>query len=49
MTNRQLGAALWMLLTGVAVHLYPVLLQRSIMLRLQPPLDKTGSAHWIGR
>ena len=36
--------ALWMLLPGVVVHLYPVLLQRSIMLRLQPLLDKTGSA-----
>jgi hypothetical protein len=38
------SAALWMLLPGVVVHLYPVLLQRSIMLRLQPLLDKTGSA-----
>jgi hypothetical protein len=28
--------ALWILLPGVAVHLYPVLLQRSNMLRLQP-------------
>jgi Glycosyl-4,4'-diaponeurosporenoate acyltransferase len=37
------SAALWMLLPGVVVHLYPVLLQRSIMLRLQPLLDKTGS------
>jgi hypothetical protein len=37
-------AALWMLLPGVVVHLYPVLLQRSIMLRLQPLLHKTGSA-----
>ena len=35
--------ALWMLLPGVAVHLYPVLLQRSILLRLQPLLDKTDS------
>jgi hypothetical protein len=43
------SAALWMLLPGVVVHLYPVLLQRSIMLRLQPLLDKTGSADWIGR
>src|SRR5262249_5054081 len=34
--------ALWMLLPGVVVHLYPVLLQRSIMLRLQPLLDKTA-------
>ena len=38
------SAALWMLLPGVVVHLYPVLLQRSIMLRLQPLLDKTGSS-----
>ena len=30
--------ALWILLPGVPVHLYPVLLQRSIMLRLQPLL-----------
>jgi hypothetical protein len=37
------SGALWMLLPGVVVHLYPVLLQRSIMLRLQPLLDKTGS------
>ena len=43
------SAALWMLLPGVVVHLYPVLLQRSIMLRLQPLLDKTGSADWIER
>jgi hypothetical protein len=28
--------ALWMLLPAVVPHLYPVLLQRSIMLRLQP-------------
>jgi hypothetical protein len=34
--------ALWMLLPGVVVHLYPLLLQRSIMLRLQPLLEKTG-------
>lgn len=38
------SAALWMLLPGAVVHLYPVLLQRSIMLRLQPLLDKTPSA-----
>jgi Glycosyl-4,4'-diaponeurosporenoate acyltransferase len=41
--------ALWMLLPGVVVHLYPVLLQRSIMLRLQSLLDKAGSADWVGR
>jgi hypothetical protein len=35
--------ALWILLPGVVIHLYPVLLQRSIMLRLQPLLDKFGS------
>ena len=34
--------ALWILLPGVFVHLYPVLLQRSIMLRLQPLLDKSS-------
>lgn len=34
--------ALWILLPGVVVHLYPVLLQRSIMLRLKPLLDKSG-------
>jgi hypothetical protein len=43
------SGALWMLLPGVVVHLYPVLLQRSIMLRLQPLLDKTAPADWIGR
>jgi hypothetical protein len=32
--------ALWILLSGVFVHLYPVLLQRAILLRLQPRLDK---------
>ena len=37
------SGALWMLLPGVVPHLYPVLLQRSIMLRLQPLLDKSGS------
>ena len=37
------SGALWMLLPGVVFHLYPVLLQRSILLRLQPLLDKTGS------
>jgi hypothetical protein len=36
--------ALWILLPGVIVHLYPVLLQRSIMLRLQSVLDKCGAA-----
>jgi hypothetical protein len=35
--------ALWILLPGVAVHLYPVLLQRSSMLRLQPLLARRGA------
>ena len=35
--------ALLIVLPGVVLHLYPVLLQRSIMLRLQPLLDKSGS------
>lgn len=35
--------ALWMLLPAVVVHLHPVLLQRSMLLRLQPLLDKTAS------
>ena len=37
------SGALWMLLPGVVVHLYPVLLQRSIMLRLQPMLDRSDA------
>ncbi len=50
-TRHPLSAALWMVLPGVIVHLYPVLLQRSIMLRLQPLLDKAGSipADWAAR
>jgi hypothetical protein len=35
--------ALWILLAGVPVHLYPVLLQRSLMLRLEPMLDKSSA------
>lgn len=37
------SGALWMLLPGVVVHLYPVLLQRSTMLRLQPLLDRMAT------
>lgn len=37
------SGAMWMLLPGVVFHLYPVLLQRSILLRLQPLLRETGS------
>lgn len=32
--------ALWILLPGVVLHLYPVLLQRSVLLRLQPLLER---------
>ncbi|MFI5162149.1 MAG: hypothetical protein ACHQHN_12795 [Sphingobacteriales bacterium] len=42
-TMNPWSAALWLLLPGVVVHLYPVLLQRSIILRLQPLVDKTDS------
>lgn len=35
------SGALWILLPGVVLHLYPVLLQRSIMLRLQRLLVET--------
>jgi hypothetical protein len=42
-TRHPWRGALWMLAPGVVLHLYPVLLQRSMMLRLQPLLDKTGS------
>jgi Glycosyl-4,4'-diaponeurosporenoate acyltransferase len=42
------SAAFWMLMPGVVLHLYPVLLQRSIILRLQPLLDKTGSVDSVG-
>ena len=49
-TGHKWGA-LWILLPGVALHLYPVLLQRSIMLRLQPKLDRSGTlvfGFWAG-
>lgn len=35
------SGALWMLLPAVIPHFYPVLMQRSIQLRLQPLLDRT--------
>lgn len=35
--------ALWIITPGVVLHFYPVMLQRSIMLRLQPLLDRTSS------
>lgn len=36
--------ALWLLLPGVILHLYPVLLQRWIRLRIQPLLDRQRAA-----
>jgi hypothetical protein len=33
-------AALWVLGLGVVLHLYPILLQRSLLLRIQPLLEK---------
>ena len=38
---RHAWGALWILLPGVVLHLYPVLLQRSIMLRLQRLLGES--------
>jgi hypothetical protein len=35
--------ALWIVLPGVVLHLYPLLLQRSIMLRLQRLLHPSGT------
>lgn len=36
----HLWGALWILLPGILLHLYPVLLQRCIALRLQPLTDR---------
>jgi hypothetical protein len=38
------SGALWILAPGIIFHFYPVLLQRSIMLRLQPLLNRRGSS-----
>lgn len=35
--------AMWILLPGVVLHLYPVLLQRSIVLRLQPLMSESAA------
>lgn len=40
----HLWGALWLLLPGVILHLYPMLLQRWIRLRAQPLLDLYGTA-----
>ena len=47
-SRHPLAGALWALVPGVIVHLYPVLLQRSTMLRLQPLLDKMAPADCVG-
>lgn len=39
--TRHPWGALWIVLPGVVFHLYPVLLQRSIMLRVQAALDRS--------
>ena len=38
-TEHPWSGALWMLLPAVILHVYPVFMQRSILLRLQPLLD----------
>ena len=38
-TEHPWSGALWMLLPAVIPHFYPVFMQRSILLRLQPLLD----------
>jgi hypothetical protein len=38
--------AVWIFFPGVIFHLYPLLLQRSILLRLQPLFDRSGSQPW---
>ena len=43
LVTRHLWGALWILLPGVVIHLYPVLLQRSITLRLQPLLGQSNA------
>ena len=42
-TGHPWGAA-WILLAGAIVHLYPALLQRAILLRLQPMLERSATA-----
>ncbi len=43
MLTGHLWGALWIMLPGVVVHLYPMLLQRAILLRLQPLVSKLGA------
>jgi hypothetical protein len=42
-TEAPWRGALWMLLPAVIPHVYPVLMQRSILLRLQPLLDNVAA------
>jgi len=42
-TEHPWSGALWMLLPAVIPHVYPVLMQRSILLRLQPLLDNAAA------
>ena len=42
-TEHPWSGALWMLLPAVIPHFYPVFLQRSILLRLQPLLDNAAA------
>ena len=42
-TTHPWSGALWMLWPAVILHLYPTLLQRSILLRIQPLLDRTDA------
>jgi Glycosyl-4,4'-diaponeurosporenoate acyltransferase len=42
-TKHPWSGALWMLLPAVIPHVYPVFMQRSIMLRLQPLLDNAAA------
>jgi hypothetical protein len=42
-TEHPWSGALWMLLPAVIPHFYPVFMQRSILLRLQPLLDNAAA------
>ena len=46
-TKHPWSGAFWMLLPAVIPHFYPVLLQRSILLRLQPLLDNAAARRQI--
>jgi hypothetical protein len=43
-TGQRTGAP-WILLPGIAVHLYPALLQRWMTLRVAPLMRRSGSSH----